>query len=136
MSDFLSKDSEVLKPQQEEEKPKIQRDPDVEIKLARLELYQKRYFIVYEVEKPSNVYLVDKNQIQKTTSVQKVPRSVLKSSDKPYNWDEELNQFTYTVDEMRLALYRAGMVEAPDQPVSFKAILASLLRSGLLPIKE
>lgn len=133
MSDFLPKGDEVVKPQ-EEEKPKIQRDTDVEVKLVRLEPYQKRFFIVYEVDNPSNVYLVDRNQVQKTTGTQKVARSVLKASGKPYNWNEELKQFSYTVDEMRLALYRAGMVDAPEQQISFKTILAKLFKSGLLPI--
>jgi len=90
--------------------------------------------LMFEVDNPSKVYLIEANKLQKTVKPQYVQRSVLNESVQPYTWDEELNKNVYTKEEMLHALLREGHITKED--LDFRALLVELLKNGKLPIVD
>lgn len=107
-------------------------DVRVEVKAMSFDNVVDGKIAVYETGDINKVYLVDVDRVKFTVKAQTVPAKLLEESVRPYMWSEELMKFTYTLGEMRLALIRAGYTSKCD--VSFKEILATLLKSGVLPI--
>lgn len=87
--------------------------PKVKVKLANTTIYEDRY-LVYRIDDISQVYLVPKEHLIFATSEQLIDEAILNDSDKPYDWNEEINAVFPTLDHVRLAVYRNGLVKKED----------------------
>lgn len=85
----------------------------VKVKLVNTTIYEERY-LVYRIEDISQVYLVPTEHLIFATSEQLIDESILNNSDKPYDWNEEINAVFPTLDHVRLAVYRNGLVKKED----------------------
>ena len=115
--------------------PKYTRKETVDVRLLSEDTYEAGCWLVYEVDDKSKVYFVQKDELQHTWKPQPVSKSVLQKASRPYDFAEEIAKFTLTPDQIRLGLYKSGVVNKRED-MNFKAFLASLLKSGILPIKE
>ena len=95
---------------------------------------KKDLLLFYDVKERSQVYLVPMDKVEFSWREQKVSLSVLMQCEQPYNWDEEIRPYMVSMDDVRLALYRAGLIK-PDDNLD-KKFLQSLFKMGLLPITE
>lgn len=102
------------------------------VRLLNMDVYQGRYLVVDE--QTSEAYLVPKEHLTYTSGSQEVAKSILDVADRPYDWTPEIQALALTVDEMRLGLWFAGLVEPAS--LDFKEFVAQLLRSGKLAIHK
>lgn len=115
--------------------PKYTKKETVDVRLLSEDTYEAGCWLVYEVDNPGNVYFVQKDELQHTWKPQPVSKSILQKAQRPYDFAEEISKFTLTPDQIRLGLYKSGVISKRED-MNFKRFLASLLKSGILPIKE
>lgn len=85
----------------------------VKVKLANTTVYEDRY-LVYRVDDISQVFLVPTEHLDFRVSEQLIDADILNRSDRPYAWNDEINAVFPTKDEVRLAVYRNGLVKVED----------------------
>ena len=103
------------------------------VKLVSQTKFDDKY-LVYEVENKGNVYLLSEQDVQFTTEEQSISRTVLADANQPYMWTQEIKNYLVSIDDVRIALLRSGLLEKTE--LDFKEFLAQLFQMGLLPIKE
>lgn len=85
----------------------------VKVKLANTTIYEGRY-LVYRLDDISQVFLVPKEHLTFAVSEQLIDLDILNASDKPYDWNAEINAVFPTIHEVRLAVYRNGLIKQED----------------------
>ncbi len=85
----------------------------VKVKLANTTVYEDRY-LVYRVDDIAQVFMVPTEHLEFRVSEQLIEEDLLNRSDKPYSWNDEINAVFPTKDEVRLAVYRNGLVKVED----------------------
>lgn len=116
--------------------PAVRPHEYVEVKVLTFDIFDEPdCWLVYEVDNPGNVYYVPVRELQHSWAVQKVSKRTTEKASKPYDFSDEIREFTVTPDQIRLGLYKSGLVNKRED-FNFKKFLAALLQSGILPIKE
>jgi len=85
----------------------------VPVKLVNTTIYEGRY-LVYRVDDISQVFLVPTEHLLFSVSEQLIDEALLINADKPYDWNGELTLVWPTVDQVRLAVYRNGLIKKED----------------------
>ena len=85
----------------------------VQVKLVNTTIYDNTY-LVYRLDDISQVFLVPTEHLQFSVSPQLIDETILLASEKPYDWNEEINAIWPSLDQVRLAVYRNGLVKRED----------------------
>lgn len=132
MSDFFEETSYIpeVSPQAEVETPKPsgkkstkKTSEPVKVKLANTTIYDGRY-LVYRVDDISQVFLVSADHLKFSVSEQLIDEETLNASEKPYDWNTELDAIWPSRDAVRLAIYRNGLINPNDLQDRQKAEMA------------
>lgn len=105
----------------------------VTVSLVTTDVYRTNFFLVYNVE-TKEARFVPVDSVKYTVKPQKLLKRVFEIGDKPYDWEEEIEALLVSKSDLKLALWRTGLVE--HKKLDFKEIIARLLRSGKLPIRS
>ena len=114
-------------PEPEPEVPAVYRT----VKLINGDVKDGKYCVV-DVESREG-YLVPIELLEYSTGEQVIEESALLASERPYGWDNEIQQILVDIQEVRLALWWSGLVEK-DENVDVRNLLSRLLRRGTLPV--
>lgn len=85
----------------------------IKVKLANTTVYDGRY-LVYRIDDISQVRLVLTEHLEFRVSEQLIDQDLFNASDKPYDWNEEINAVFPSNDQVRLAVYRNGLIKKED----------------------
>lgn len=106
------------------------RSEQVQVRLLNHDPVNGKY-IAASVKDPSDVRMIPKQHLRRTLANQNVDYSIFNSSERPYNWEEEISRFRATRASIQTALWREGYADKKE--LSSKQFFAILMKHGLLP---
>lgn len=98
----------VEQPEPKEKKPS---DRKVVVRLLNTDVHDGCYLVVDE---DNNGYLVPTEELEFSLLNQTIKESVLRKCVRPYDWTSEIQNLIPTVETIRLALWRNGMLSMDD----------------------
>jgi hypothetical protein len=104
----------VVEPEPEvqpEPEPVVETGPQVNVKIIDFTTRDGKYLAFDE---SGNGYLIDADKLEFSSNYQPISQADLDNSERPYNWDEEIDRLLPSRERMRQTLWRRGLLRKED----------------------
>lgn len=107
-------------------------DTMVRVKIGYFDKIDNRY-LAYNLDDISQAWLVDASLLKFSSNEQFLKLSILGEQVVPYDWTKEIEALIPDVNQVRLALWSAGLIAKKE--LNFREVLSKTLLRGVVPIK-
>lgn len=112
--------------------PEVTTEPEmVTVRLLTTKTYDGRY-LVYDTN-TLDAYFVSAEHLLYSMADQALSKDVLRVSERPYPWDNEIRTLAVSPAQIRLALYATDHL-AQQETVNFKKLVIGLFSMGVVPV--
>lgn len=102
------------------------------VRILNTDVFDGKYVVV-DMQSGEG-YMVPVELLQYTTGDQSIQEDALLNCEQPYSWNNEIQSFAVTLQDIRHALWWAGLVS--EQRIDIRKLVSLMLRRGTLPVVE